>query len=90
MSTNPQKTSKFLSYVLRHRPDEIGLALDSNGWALISDLIERSKAASVTLTEALIVEIVRNGSLRLWLRIGCGSIGRNRRNRRCVVFALLA
>jgi len=50
MSANEQKTSKFLSYVLRHRPDEIGLTLDANGWALVSDLIERSKSASVNLT----------------------------------------
>jgi len=25
--------SKFLSYVLRHAPGSIGLALDENGWA---------------------------------------------------------
>ena len=28
---NQQTVSKFLSYVLRHRPDEIGLTLDVNG-----------------------------------------------------------
>ncbi|PHM71821.1 RNA 2'-phosphotransferase [Xenorhabdus sp. KJ12.1] len=27
------KTSKFLSYVLRHQPESIGLTLDSEGWA---------------------------------------------------------
>jgi RNA:NAD 2'-phosphotransferase (TPT1/KptA family) len=25
------QTSKFLSYVLRHRPDSIGITLDENG-----------------------------------------------------------
>ena len=58
MSAENQKVSKFLSYVLRHRPDEIGLTLDANGWALIADLIERSKAASIVLSEDLIREIV--------------------------------
>ncbi len=53
------RTSKFLSYVLRHRPDEIGLTLDENGWASIAELIERAKSASVTLTEDLISEVVR-------------------------------
>lgn len=55
-----EQISKFLSYVLRHRPDEIGLTLDPNGWALVSDLIERSKSASIVLTEELIREIVRS------------------------------
>lgn len=35
------KSSKFLSLVLRHRPEEIGLQLDANGWASTTDLIER-------------------------------------------------
>ena len=47
------KISKFLSYVLRHRPDEIGLALDANGWASVAELIERARAASVELDEPL-------------------------------------
>ena len=34
--------SKFLSYVLRHRPDEIGLTLDAGGWARVDDLIARA------------------------------------------------
>jgi putative RNA 2'-phosphotransferase len=33
-------TSKFISLVLRHKPEEIGLALDENGWADIVQLIE--------------------------------------------------
>ena len=27
------KISKFLSFVLRHKPEAIGLMLDANGWA---------------------------------------------------------
>lgn len=32
------ETSKFLSFVLRHSPEAIGLELDSEGWASIGDL----------------------------------------------------
>jgi putative RNA 2'-phosphotransferase len=32
-------TSKLLSYVLRHRPDSIGLALDAHGWAEVDELL---------------------------------------------------
>lgn len=59
MSDRHEKTSKFLSFVLRHRPDEIGLTLDPHGWASVSDLIEKARAAKVSLTEELIREIVR-------------------------------
>ena len=33
------KLSKFLSLVLRHKPDEIGLVLDANGWADVAELL---------------------------------------------------
>lgn len=33
------ETSKFLSYVLRHKPESIGLCLDSEGWAEIAALL---------------------------------------------------
>jgi putative RNA 2'-phosphotransferase len=34
-------TSKLLSYVLRHRPDSVGLQLDANGWADVDVLLQR-------------------------------------------------
>jgi putative RNA 2'-phosphotransferase len=55
-----EKVSKFLSYVLRHCPDDIGLTLDSKGWASIADLIERSKTASIQLSEDIIREVIRS------------------------------
>lgn len=34
--------SKFLSFVLRHKPREIGLELDPQGWAVIDELLAAS------------------------------------------------
>lgn len=34
------KISKFLSYVLRHKPESIDLKLDRNGYALVDELIK--------------------------------------------------
>ncbi len=34
-----ERLSRFLSYVLRHRPDKFGLALDDEGFLLISNLL---------------------------------------------------
>lgn len=53
-----KKTSKFLSYVLRHCPDDIGLTLDRNGWASISELIDKAKP-KIDLTAALIKQVVK-------------------------------
>ena len=31
--------SRFISLILRHRPDEIGITLDEHGWAAVDELI---------------------------------------------------
>lgn len=53
------KTSKFLSLVLRHEPEAIGLQLDANGWADIDTLIELANAGGKPVTRALIEQVVR-------------------------------
>jgi len=52
------RISKFLSLVLRHKPETIGLALDANGWADVNELIARSNKANVPLTHELLQHIV--------------------------------
>lgn len=47
-------TSKLLSYVLRHRPDSIGLALDAHGWAEVSELLACLAAQGKPLDRALL------------------------------------
>jgi putative RNA 2'-phosphotransferase len=42
--TDLVSASKFLSLVLRHRPDRIGLSLDAAGWADIAELVRLSQA----------------------------------------------
>jgi putative RNA 2'-phosphotransferase len=36
--------SKFLSLVLRHQPESIGLSLDANGWADLQELVSLANA----------------------------------------------
>lgn len=61
MNKNIKRTSKFLSLLLRHQPELIGLELDSEGWASIEELIEKSKQqhSPSRLTQELIAEIVK-------------------------------
>jgi putative RNA 2'-phosphotransferase len=45
MSSGDVQLSKFLSFVLRHKPDSVGLALDPQGWVAIDELIAKADAA---------------------------------------------
>lgn len=51
-------TSKFLSLVLRHRPEVIGMTLDEEGWLAIDDLIANANQRGHALTLELLHEIV--------------------------------
>lgn len=44
-------TSKFLSLILRHKRDTIGISLDEHGWANVSELIEGISVNGVWLTK---------------------------------------
>jgi putative RNA 2'-phosphotransferase len=41
--------SKFLSLVLRHQPETIGIKLDNNGWTDIQELLEKSNNYGIKL-----------------------------------------
>jgi putative RNA 2'-phosphotransferase len=53
-----KETSKFLSLVLRHAPERIGIVLDAQGWTNVDDLIAKAAAAGVALDRATLKEIV--------------------------------
>ncbi len=54
------RISKFLSYVLRHRPDAIGITLDAQGWVAIDRLLAATAAHGTRLSRDDLDEIVRN------------------------------
>lgn len=58
MSRKSEPTSKFLSYVLRRKPEAIGLALDSEGWAEIDQLIKLANGHGTKLSRELLLEVV--------------------------------
>ncbi|WP_339469664.1 RNA 2'-phosphotransferase [Pseudomonas sp. EL_65y_Pfl1_R83] len=51
-------TSKFLSYVLRHEPQAIGLSLDSEGWASVAALIDAASREGRSLSRELLEQVV--------------------------------
>jgi putative RNA 2'-phosphotransferase len=50
--------SKFLSWVLRHEPGAIGLALDAQGWVEIDELIEKARDHQGIISRADLAEVV--------------------------------
>ncbi len=59
MTEKQKKTiSKFLSLILRHSPETIGLSLDSNGWANVEELLSKSAAHSTSFTREELDDIV--------------------------------
>jgi putative RNA 2'-phosphotransferase len=51
-------TSKFLSLVLRHQPDVVGMKLDPEGWLPIDELIENANRQGKQWTLSLLHEVV--------------------------------
>jgi putative RNA 2'-phosphotransferase len=60
MTTPHEKTSKFLSFVLRHQPQSIGLELDAQGWAEMQALIDAANQHGRRLTPELIRDVAAN------------------------------
>ena len=55
-----KNTSKFISLVLRHQPEVIGITLDEHGWADVQELIDGiNRSEGHTLDMELLEEIVR-------------------------------
>ncbi len=50
--------SKFLSLVLRHKPEEIGIAMDANGWVNVDELIEKCRQKSTVFDFDTLEELV--------------------------------
>ena len=50
MADRTVRISKFLSLVLRHQPEKIGIALDSHGWVPVSELLKACQEHGLPLT----------------------------------------
>jgi putative RNA 2'-phosphotransferase len=52
-----EKISRFLSKILRHCPEQIGISLDREGWARIDDLLRNSRAHGMAITRDQIMAV---------------------------------
>jgi len=62
MSKNEMIISKFLSLVLRHQPETIGIQLDKNGWTDVNELIEKANNYGIKFNRETLNHIVATNS----------------------------
>lgn len=58
-----EQTSRYISLILRHKPETIGITLDEHGWASVDELIT-GVSRTHPLTMDLLEEIVRTDEKR--------------------------
>ena len=58
MGRDLRRISKFLSYVLRHDPDSIGLSLDDGGWIGVTELLAAVAKSGRRLDRETLHEVV--------------------------------
>ena len=59
------RTSKFLSLILRHEPERVGLKLNDAGWVGVAELLNAVNQQGVSLTLDQLKHIVNIFSLRV-------------------------
>jgi len=52
------RLSKFLSYLLRHHPEAMGLELDDAGWVSVEDLVSAARRQGRPISQADILEML--------------------------------
>jgi putative RNA 2'-phosphotransferase len=67
------RLSKFLSYVLRHAPEAIGLALDSEGWTGTEALLDAARRQGVGLDAAKLRQLVSHSDKKRFTLSADGS-----------------
>jgi len=58
MSSDLVRLSKFLSLVLRHEPQRIGITLDANGWVAVDDLLAAAARAGTPISREQLDRVV--------------------------------
>jgi len=58
MNKRLTKISKYLSFVLKHHPETIGIRLDPYGYVNIEELVKNANASGKSITTELVYQVV--------------------------------
>lgn len=68
-----RRISKFMSYVLRHHPDKIGIELDEGGWIDVDQLLEAFANHGRAITRETLDFVVRTNTKKRFVYSDDGS-----------------
>lgn len=77
MNRRLTKISKYLSFILRHHPEKIGLKLDSERWASVDELVKKANSSGKSITLEQVKDVVAMNERKIFvlsddgLRIRC-------------------
>ena len=58
MNNRLTKISKYLSFVIRHHPESIGLELDPDRWANLDELVKKANSSGKSITLKQVQDVV--------------------------------
>ena len=67
MNRRLTKISKYLSFILRHHPESIGLRLDPDGWVSVDALVKNANSNGKSITLAQVQEVVALNELKIFV-----------------------
>jgi putative RNA 2'-phosphotransferase len=68
-----KRISKFLSLILRHKPDSVGVELDENGWTDINVLLEKMNVAGTKIDRTVLDYVVDTNPKKRFAISDCGA-----------------
>lgn len=66
MNKRLTRICKYLTYILRHEPQSIGLKLDANGFASVDELVAATNASGKSITVEQVREVVQSDEMQLF------------------------
>lgn len=66
MNRRLTKISKYLSFVLRHHPESIGLKLDPERWASVDELVKNANSNGKSITLEQVHEVVAQNEQKIF------------------------
>jgi len=64
MNKRLTKVSKYLSFVLSHHPEAIGVTLDAEGWLDVEELVTAANEAGKSITLDQVKEIIATSDVK--------------------------
>lgn len=74
MNKRLTKISKYLTFVLRHEPQSIGMTPDENGFLNIGHLVQNANAAGKSITVEQVREVLAKQELPLFAQSDDGEM----------------